>query len=365
MNPIESMMAPLFDEVSDGICAADAEGKIIYMNPAAERMLEISLSRARGRSECELLCGLLATATAKECASTCALRDPLCPDKAVTFKGRHNQRKVYKWNELEFKRVEKWRDMKVRCLRMPTSSEGGGSRFTIIEDTSAELELERRREDWRNMVAHDLRNPLSAIFAAARELQDETPQSELLKICVRNCRRMTALLDRYLDVAKLESGRMPVKLARLPLAAILAACVEDQAPLAREKRVEIKIEAPASLAVLADADLLPRVILNLLDNAVKFSPEASQVVIKAAPEGNDAVRLSFQDAGPGIDPEDLPNLFDRYHQSASGAQSKIKGTGLGLAFCREALKVMNATITVESQPGAGSVFSIRLPRRAP
>lgn len=362
MNPIEAMMVPLFEEVSDGICAADADGKILYMNPAAERMLEIPLTRARGRSECELLCGRLATATAEECASTCGLRNPGGEARAVTFKGAHNQRTAYEWNEAEFKRVEKMRHLRVRCVRMPTAAAGGGSRLTILEDAGAEMELERRREDWRNMVAHDLRNPLTAIYAAALELQTQTPDSDMIQICVQNCRRMTALLDLYLDVAKLEAGLTTVRLAQLPLAPIIAACVRDQAPLAQEKRVEVIIEAPPNLSVHADAELLTRVVSNLLNNAVKFTPEGGCVVIKAEAEGEDAVHLSFQDTGPGINPDDLPYLFDRYHQAASGNRRQMKGTGLGLAFCREALRAMNGTIKVESELGTGSVFAVRLSR---
>lgn len=359
MNPIEAMMAPLFEEVSDGVCAADAGGKILYMNPAAERLLETTLSSARGRSQCNMLCGRLATASGPECASTCVLRAP-GPEKAVTFQGVHNQRSVYEWNEAEFKRVEKARNLRVRCVRMPTAAGGDGARLTILEDATAELELERRREDWRNMVAHDLRNPLTAIFAAVRELQDQTPSSELLQISVRNCRRMAALLDRYLDVAKFESGLMTVALSRVSAAPLLRACVNEQLPLCHEKGVEVAFEAPKDLAITADPDLLPRVLSNLLNNAVKFTPAGGRVAVKAEAVG-DLVVISFRDSGPGIAAEDLPALFDRYHQGAAGKQRQLKGTGLGLAFCRGAVSAMNGTIGVESEPGKGSVFAVRFP----
>lgn len=357
MNPIEAMMVPLFEQVSDGVCAADAAGRILYMNPAAEALLDTTLSRSRGRSQCDLLCGHLATSSGPECASSCALRAP-GPERAVTFRGVHNKRSVYEWNEIEFKRVEKSRNLRVRCVRMPTAAGGDEVRLTILEDASAELELERRREDWRNMVAHDLRNPLTATFAAARELQDETPASELLQIIVKNCRRMASLLDRYLDVAKLEAGLMTVSLAGVPAAPLLRACVNEQLPLAHEKGVAVELEAPEDLAVTADADLLPRVLSNLLNNAVKFTPRGGQVAVKAEKVG-DLVVISFRDSGPGIAAEDFPALFDRYHQAAAGKQRQMKGTGLGLAFCREAVKAMNGTIGVESEPGNGSVFALR------
>lgn len=357
MNPIEAMMAPLFEQVSDGVCAADAGGRILYMNPAAEALLETTMSRSRGRSQCELLCGRLATESGPECASGCALRTPGTV-KAVTYKGIHNKRSVYEWNETEFKRVEKARNLRVRCVRMPTAAGGDEVRLTIIEDASAEVEVERRREDWRNMVAHDLRNPLTAIFAAARELQAEQPGSELLSICVQNCRRMAALLDRYLDVAKLESGLMTVALARVPAAPLLRACVNEQLPLAHEKGVAVELEAGEDLAVAADPDLLPRVLENLLSNALKFTPPGGRVAVKAEAVGG-LIVISFHDSGPGIAAEDLPALFDRYHQGTAGKQRQM-GTGLGLAFCRAAVNAMNGTIGVESEPGHGSVFAVRL-----
>ena len=367
MNPLESLMDPLFDEVSDGICASDAEGNILYMNPAAERMLETPFFQTRGRTLCELLCGHLATPRSRECASACPLRGSDSAEKAVTFKGRHNQRISYEWGDVGLKCVDKWRNLRVRCLRTPSNSQGIGGRFTVIEDVSAEMELERQKEDWRNMVAHDLRNPLAMIYAALRELQEVTAKitahsrAELIELGVRNCKRMAKLLDLYLDVAKLDAGLMKVQISRLALAETVRACVEEQGPLTREKRIEVTVDVPMTLAVLADADLLPRVVQNLLDNAVKFTPVGGRIAIRAVPEAQDAVLLSFEDTGPGISPTDLPKLFDRYHQAEAGRQGKIKGTGLGLAFCREALKAMKGDIQVESTPGSGSSFTIRLP----
>jgi len=364
MTPIEELLAPLFGEVSDGVCAADAFGMLLYMNPAAEALLGTTLERSRGRSQCELLCGHLATEASPECASACALRVLGGEETAVTHKGQRAQPSSYAWNDTGFKRLEKARALRVRCVLLPAGGEG--ARLTIIEDCSAELELERRREDWRSMVAHDLRNPLSVIFAAARELQDAAPGAapdpELVDICVQNCRRMMSLLDRYLDVAKLESGLMDVRLARLPLEPLLKACVDEQAVLAREKSVIVELRAAQGLSVTADPDLLPRVLANLLNNAVKFAPAGGTVDVTAEADGRvSIVVITFRDSGPGIDPEELPALFDRYHQAAAGRRGPRKGTGLGLAFCREAVKAMHGTIDVQSEPGAGSSFAVRLP----
>lgn len=359
MNPIEAMLAQLFDEVSDGVCAADAAGKVLYMNPSAQRLLEVTLSKSRGRSQCDLLCGKLIPPGGTECASGCALRDPGSGASALTFTGVHNRREVYAWNEGEFKRVEKSRALRVRCVRMPTAAGGGGVRITFLEDASAELELERRREDWRHMVAHDLRSPLTAIFAAAREMQEERPDSEMLRICVQNCRRMMALLDAYLDVAKLEAGLMPVAVKAMPLTPLLKTCVAEQEPTAREKRLAVRLDTPATLDAAADPELLTRVLSNLMSNAVKFTPEGGEIVVAARAEGTGKVVVDFRDTGPGISREDMPALFERYHR-VEGSKAE-KGTGLGLAFCREAVKAMKGTVSVVSRPGEGSTFTLELP----
>lgn len=130
MDPLETTMAPLFDELSDGICATDDKGAILYMNPAAERLLGITVAETRGKTLCDLLCGRLTTKELDDCAKGCPLRDPKDPTKAVSFEGSHYQGKGYQWTEYGIQSVDKRRSLRVRCLRMPDSC---GRHFTLIE----------------------------------------------------------------------------------------------------------------------------------------------------------------------------------------------------------------------------------------
>jgi signal transduction histidine kinase len=370
MSDIETTLAPLFDGLSDGICISDAENGILYINPAAERLLGVDLRDALGQKSCSLLCGRLAVEGSPECASQCPLRAPQDSHRAVTFVGLYSPKPAFRWVETEVRRLENGGHVRVRCARMPApmlEPERGERRFTIIEDVAAEMELERRKEDWRSMLAHDLRSPLTNVYGLLRAVQDEnaTPSPQpidrgLIDIGVRNCRRIMEILDLYLETAKFDAGSMPVEIAEHDLRELVAGCVEEQGFLAKERRVEIRQEIPAALRVRADRRLLYRAVQNVLSNAVKFSPAGGRVDISAKDAGDDRVELAVRDAGPGIPAEEIPRLFDRYHQAQAGRRGMVPGTGLGLAFCRQALEAMGGRVTAESGPGAGSVFTLHL-----
>jgi signal transduction histidine kinase len=162
-----------------------------------------------------------------------------------------------------------------------------------------------------------------------------------------------------LDYAKLESGKTALRLGPVVLAELLRQCAEDQAAAAREKGVEMSVQARPGLSVRADEWLLSRVVQNLLDNALKFTPAGGSVALRAEP-ADGTVLLRVIDSGPGVPPESLPHLFDPYYQAAQRRAGKTRGTGLGLAFCRLALKAMGGNIRVTSPAGQGCEFAVRL-----
>ena len=360
------MIDPFFDELPDGVCVSDLKGQILYMNPAAERLLDTSIAKALGRPMCELLCGHLATGGRKECASDCALRRGDSGTQSVTFVGKRGPNEIYQWMDFRVQHRQVWKNLRVRCMKTAPSFLGEGRRLTLIEDRSNEADFERHKEDWRHMIAHDLRAPLTNIYAVVRMLQDSMsgqsapPDKKLVDISARACDKMDELLTLYLDVAKLDAGLMPVKIEPVSLAQLLAMAIEGQSPLALQRHIKISTSVPEDLAAVADPALFPRVIDNVLNNAVKYTPEGGAVSITARMDGAFAL-LSVKDTGTGISPEDLPSLFDRFYQSQIRRAGKIQGTGLGLTFCREALAAMNGSIEVYSELGKGTEFIISLP----
>ncbi len=359
---------PVFDRLADGICITSRD-LILYLNPAAEKLLAVSLDQARGQSLCRLLCGHISTPDCANCAARCALRDPASVEKAVSFDGRYDRR-AFGWHEPQIDRIENSRDLRVRCLRTAPWPDPAqpDTHLTLIEDISARENLEKEREDWRNMIAHDLRSPLTCIYSALRLTLEniesgspEKPDAQMIEIGVSNCRRMMALLDLYLDVSKLDAECLRTEISELDFTGIVLRSVEEQSPLARERHITIVVNVPSGLKVMADEELLPRVIQNLIGNALKFTPEGGRVELSADVRDRNAVRFSVADTGPGIAQEEIPRLFDRYHQAKARREGKIKGTGLGLAFCRKALTAMKGDVRVESKPGEGARFIIRIP----
>lgn len=373
MNKSIPNLLPVFEQLTDGICLT-RRGLIQYLNPAAERFLSVTLAQVQGASLCKLFCERMAAPGCIDCASSGFLRDHAGGKMAITFDGRYTRR-AFGWKEPSIARIEDTRDLRVRCQRASAGPdlEQSNMILTVIEDISAQKNMEKEQEDWRSMIVHDLRSPLSNIYAALRLMNEtdgsggptDSPEAKLVEIGVNNCRHMITLLDLYLDVSKLTAGCMPSEIKELDLTDIAHRCVEEQAPLALERRIALTAGVPAGLKVLADQELLPRVLQNLINNALKFTPEGGRVDLTAKVRDRSLVECAVADTGPGIAPDEIGRLFDRYHQSAARREGRIKGTGLGLAFCRQALATMKGELRVESKLGEGSRFIFRLASPSP
>lgn len=360
---------PLFDALPDGVCVTDGDGNVLYMNPAAQRLLGLDSAKLGGKTLCETLCGHLETSTSKECASTCPLRRPLGAETFVTFEGRHGPHGSYAWTDFQIRERERWENLRVRCLKAKYDDQD--RHFVIIENLQAETELDRHREDWRNMIAHDLRSPIASIFATLRTLQDkgegqalDDQDEAMIGISVRACHRMLSLLDLYGDIVKLDAGKMPVNPEAVGVLEIVKKCAEEQKGMVLAKKQKMEIAIDPSLQMRADPELLFRVIQNILDNAVKYTPGKGAVIVTAKPfQGR--ISLSIKDTGIGIAAEDVPFIFDRFYQAQARREGRIQGIGLGLAFVREALRVMEGDISVKAKPGEGSEFTVDLPAAVP
>jgi signal transduction histidine kinase len=369
---IESIYG-LFDQMSDGVCLSDASGNILYMNPAAGRLLDLTQAEGRHlRNSCDLLCGHLELASGKTAAAGCPLRDPTDSTRAVTYEGRHGPRSTFNWRDDRVNRSQTWKNLRVRCAktRVPLSARLDEElHLVLIEDDSVSSELRRHREDWRSMIAHDLRQPLTAVYSALKILEEIHPQipgrhnhdheTQIVQTSLRACSRMMELLDLYLDVARLDAGAAEVEVKPLDAAKLLDDVVDEQSSRASVAGVMIELDAEPGVTAMGDSDLLLRVFANLLDNAVKYNVRGGSVKITAKTEGG-AFKVSFKDTGKGIPSDALPFIFDRYFQAAARRAGRIKGNGLGLTFVREALKTMGAVVDVESRLGEGSEFVVTL-----
>ncbi len=218
------------------------------------------------------------------------------------------------------------------------------------------------------IMSHELRTPLNSIIGftgiliqgLAGPLNPE--QQKQLTMVQNSSRHLLALINDVLDISKIEAGQMVLTCISFELTSAIEKAVKLISPLAEKKEIELQMDLPGTPVMLTtDQRRLEQVVLNLLSNAVKFT-EKGQVRIVCRIE-NEQYILSVTDTGIGMRPEDLPDLFQPFHQIDTGLARKHEGTGLGLSICKKILDLMGGSIEVASQRGQGSTFTVRLPRQ--
>ncbi|HEY0779312.1 MAG TPA: ATP-binding protein [Gemmatirosa sp.] len=231
-------------------------------------------------------------------------------------------------------------------------------------------EANRAKSDFLATMSHELRTPLNAIQGYVQLLEMElhgpvTPaQRTALARVQQSQRHLLGLIDAVLNFAKLEAGRVEYQITDVSVADAVADVTPLIEPQLAARHLACEIAVPAALAARADRDKLAQILLNLLSNAAKFTPEDGRVAIVAAADGPGAVRLDVRDTGIGIPPERLASVFEPFVQIAAGASPYTRtsqGTGLGLAISRELARGMGGDLSAESTPGMGSTFTLRLP----
>ena len=227
----------------------------------------------------------------------------------------------------------------------------------------------RARDDLVAIVSHDLRNPIHTINMAASFLLDVAPAEDRrvttrrqLDVIRRSANRANRLISDLLDVARIQAGGMAVEPVPVEAASLVQEAMEAATPLASGKKLTLQRELPEDLpSVCSDRDRVLQVFGNLIGNAIKFTPEGGRITIRAENEPHE-VRFAVCDTGPGIPPEHLPHVFDRYWQAKSTAKL---GTGLGLSIAKGIVEAHGGRIWVESEPGQGASFLFTLPSAAP
>lgn len=234
----------------------------------------------------------------------------------------------------------------------------------VLQDVTRERALQRMRDDLTHTMVHDLRNPLNVV-SNSLEMLEERPAvrasaevSQIVAIAWESTRRMLDLVNGILSISRLEAGHMPILRQPLDVGEVVETVLKEQRLVAQEKELVLSNgHQDGSLPlVYADPALVERILQNLVDNAIKFTPSGGEVVVSAEVVDDD-VQIAVQDTGPGILPELKQQLFQKF---VTGEQSE-RGSGLGLAFCRMAVEAHGGQIWVDSSPGKGATFSFTLP----
>jgi len=250
------------------------------------------------------------------------------------------------------------------CLEKKRGRDRESALFEQLQKNYERLqELERQRDDMRNMIVHDLRTPLTALIVGIEMLETDGTlsgtQQEITAIAAGGGRTLLGMINDLLDVEKLESGSAQLQYDEITAASLVADAVAQVAFLAEESVTTLVTEVPADvLPFCGDEKKLSRTLVNLIGNAIKFTG-AGTVTVSAHQDDPRTIRFAVSDTGQGIPAESFGRIFEKFGQ----LDSRRVGTGLGLAFCKLAVEAHGGRITVESTIGSGSTFSFTIPVR--
>ena len=236
----------------------------------------------------------------------------------------------------------------------------------VFHDISALKRGERIRRDFVANVSHELRTPITVIKGYAETLlsgalaRDPQRGERFLEIIQNHADRLSNLVRDLLALSELESGEVGIQPQKVSLDEAVRSVLLLMAQRGEEKGITLEVRGTAALSVKADRNRLAQVLINLLDNAIKYSEKGGTVTVDAARE-RDLVRVSVRDCGIGVPPKDLPRLFERFYRVDEARSRDNGGTGLGLSIVKHIVQSHGGTVSVESTQGQGSVFSFTLP----
>ncbi len=340
-NEREAILASM----SEGVIAIDSDARIISVNKAAVALLKL-VGQVDGRFFHE------------------AVRNSALQDFASELLSGAAESKEA---EIEFhSEDQRFFQVKGGALKEPGGSQIGA--LIVINDITRLRQLEDVRRDFVANVSHEIKTPVTAIKGAVETLlegamDDKADAERFLKIAVKHAERLNALVEDILSLASVEASDAPARYEFVDCK--VKEMVDTAAALCREKadarRISLDVSVDDSLAAKVDRSLMEQAIVNLIDNAIKYSNEGSHVELKAIRDEQGRVRVSVRDSGAGIAKEHLPRLFERFYRVDKARSRKLGGTGLGLAIVKHIVQAHNGTVAVDSTPGKGSVFTITLP----
>lgn len=236
----------------------------------------------------------------------------------------------------------------------------------LAEDQTELLAMERARQEFLSNVSHELRTPLSSIKLML-ETVVASPDAEVHDLFVPQALtqvdRLASLVQKFLEQARAESGQLNLKLQRTDLESVVAPIVKSFEPNARAKGVELLLRVKQNPSADVDPDRIAQIVVNLLDNALRFTPEGGAIKVDVDYREPDAV-IVVRDNGIGIPYKDLPHIFGRFYVVDRSRAREVAGVGLGLSIVKQIVEAHGGSITAESLLGSGAKFTVRIPVRA-
>ena len=337
-NKIKAILASM----NDGVIAIDRIGNILLINPAVERMFNITYEQSMGKGVIEVVRNYelekLLFSALESGESTASELQILAPDPKS-----------------------------FRISTAPLTSETGVfGVVAVMRDITAFIQVEKMKTDFVANVSHELRTPLTSIKGFVETLLDGAltePETatHFLEIINDETDRMNRLITDLLSLSKIEAERFEINKSPVDLGKLIDNTVSILSPQAKEKDIMINIKIADSLPIVeCDRDMVGQLLINLIDNAVKYTPHGGTITISAKPH-DQGVKAMVQDTGIGIPTESIHRLFERFYRVDKARSREMGGTGLGLAIVKHILEVHNGSIQVNSRIGEGSTFTFYLP----
>ncbi len=333
----------VIESLSEGLMVVNEKGAVLLMNAALRKFFLIS-GTVDGRRVAEVIRNSAVT----DMVDCLVLGGERLVSREIT--AELPEEKVFRVNAVQ--------------VRVADKLEGA---VLVFHDISELRRLEKVRQDFVANVSHELRTPVASIKGYTETLlggamDDPQAMKEFLGIIHNNSDRLVNLINDLLDLARIESGKMKMTLIPVDAAGVIRKCVAILEKAVEAKRLTIVLDLPATLPkVLADEARLSQVFLNLLDNAVKYTPADGQIIVRALP-GDKNIHFEVIDSGIGIPEKDLPRIFERFYRVDKARARDVGGTGLGLSIVKHIVAAHGGEVAVHSSPGHGTTFSFVVPK---
>ena len=345
-------LAAVLESMSEGVCKIDLDGRIVYINAAAERILGVEFGQIKSLAFHELVHPLEAK------------KIPNCD----FLTGEHAEPRCLRIEDMFY--VQPLAEIPVEFSCAPIIIQDQPTGLVIcFRDISEQKIVEKRVKEFYSSVSHELRTPLTSINGSLQLIElglvgpVEAEVQEMITVAREGCDRLLRLINDLLDIKKIEAGQLELKDEPINPQLLVDKCIEAMLGYAVHHKVELAIEqGPLEIDLIrGDQDRLLQVLLNLVSNALKFSGQGDIVTIKVEQPDRSLIRFSVSDTGPGIAAHDRDKLFRRFQQLDSSDTRSHGGTGLGLAISKALVEQHGGQIGVYSQPGEGSTFWFELP----
>jgi len=330
----------------EGVIAIDSKQRMLFSNEKAASLLEFHSKMAIGHKLWEIV-----------------RHRPILSLVDKSLEASKPQREEFDWKGTT--------DRSLAIYVAPLPDSPGQGAILVLHDLSELRRLEQLRHEFVANVSHELKTPLSVIKACVETLQDGAiddaeNRHTFLDQINENADRLHNLILDLLSLARIESGTEPMEIRNLTIQTLVRECVDGLKTRADAKRQSIEIQSPkepSAAEIRTDEDALRHILENLLDNAIKYTPDSGQIIVRWYGRG-DQIVFEVQDNGIGIPEIDLPRIFERFYRVDKARSREMGGTGLGLAIVKNLSQILRGNVVATSKLGHGSVFTVSLPRSA-